>query len=107
MELRPVYITPLTSTDGAVLTVSRLCFDFRDASFSQFLVGSTDGLLACAKLSATEVWCPALAQPTWWSWLDWQPCTLSIARQARRHWIECAADVKADDPSHTPWQLGL
>ena len=57
-ELRPVYITPLTSTDGADLTISRLCFDFRDATYSQFMAGSGDGLLACLKLVTTEV-CPA------------------------------------------------
>ena len=54
-ELRPVYVTPLLSTAGADLTVSRLCFDMRDASYSTFFAGCADGLLACVKLATNEV----------------------------------------------------
>ena len=54
-ELRPIYMTPLLSTAGADLTISRLCFDMRDASYATFFAGSADGMLACVKLATNEV----------------------------------------------------
>ena len=54
-ELRPIYITPLLSTAGEDLTISRLCFDMRDASYATFFAGSANGMLACVKLATNEV----------------------------------------------------